>query len=88
MENKQVKSSVTTWEPNGKQKKFLKMVKENPNKTLAELSQLMGEEVKSGSINCLVTKGLVITQDIEVVEVVKRKKKVKAYRLATQNKEE
>ena len=88
MENKTVKSSVATWEPNGKQKKFLKLVKENPNKTLAELSQLMGEEVKSGSVNCLVTKGLVVTEDVEVVEVVQRKKKVKAYRLATQTKEE
>ena len=88
MENKSVKSSVVAWEPNEKQKKFLKFVKENPNKTLAELSQLIGEEVKSGSVNCLVTKGLVVTQDVEVVEVVKRKKKVKAYRLATQTKEE
>lgn len=75
-------NKTIAWEPNGRQKKFLKLVKENPNKTLAELSQLMGEEIKSGSINCLVTKGLITTEDVEVIEVVKRKKKVKAYKLA------
>ena len=49
--------------------------------TLAEISALVGEEIKSGSINTLVSKGLVTHgEDKEIIVTAKRK--VKTYKLA------
>ena len=60
--------------------------------TLAEVSEIVGQEIKSGSINTLIGKGLVITQDTEIECLIVRKdngkvvgstkKVVKAYALA------
>lgn len=81
--NKSTKSTAVAWAPNAKQSAFLKAVAEHPGCTLAEAAKAMGmPDLKSGSVNCLVSKGLVVTEDVEVEEVVTRKKKVKAYRLA------
>ena len=81
-ENK-ITNKATEWTPNPTQSRFLKaLAGEQKPLTLKEISEKLGVELKSGSINCLVTKGLVVTEDVEVVEVVKRKKKVKAYHLA------
>ena len=69
------------WEANAKQKKFMEILKENPDGlTLAEISQLAGEEIKSGSINCLIAKGLVDNSGEKEV-LVQAKRKVKVYKL-------
>lgn len=81
------------WSPNDKQKQFLEVLKgaESPM-TLAEVSEVVGYEVKSGSINTLIGKGLVVTNDTEIECLIVRKdngkvvgqtkKVVKAYALA------
>lgn len=83
----------TKWSPNDKQKQFLEVLKgaESPM-TLAEVSEVVGYEVKSGSINTLIGKGLVVTNDTEIECLIVRKdngkvvgqtkKVVKAYALA------
>ena len=83
----------TKWSPNDKQKQFLEVLKgaESPM-TLAEVSEVVGYEVKSGSINTLIGKGLVVTNDTEIECLIVRKdngkvvgqtkKNVKAYALA------
>ena len=69
------------WTANAKQKKFMEILAEHKEGlTLAEINELTGEEIKSGSINCLITKGLVDnTSEKEVVVTAKRK--VKVYKL-------
>lgn len=47
------------WTPNANQKKFLEVLSKEPH-TLAELSKLAGVEFKTGSVNALVNKGLVV----------------------------
>ena len=50
------------WSANDKQKLFLKVLKEADGAlTLSEVSEIVGQEIKSGSINTLITKGLVVT---------------------------
>jgi hypothetical protein len=83
----------TNWQPNEKQKLFMETLKgsETPL-TLAEVSEIVGQEIKSGSINTLIGKGLVVTQDTEIECLIVRKdngkvvgstkKVVKAYALA------
>ena len=83
----------TYWQPNDKQKLFMETLKgsETPL-TLAEVSEIVGQEIKSGSINTLIGKGLVVTQDTEIECLIVRKdngkvvgstkKSVKAYALA------
>ena len=81
--NKSTKSTANVWAQKAKQSAFLKAVAEHPGCKLEEAAKDMGmPDLKSGSVNCLVAKGLVVTEDVEVEEVVTRKKKVKAYRLA------
>lgn len=63
-------AKTTKWQPNDTQKKFMEILKEADRPmSLAEINAL-GNEFKSGSINCLVSKGLVKTEDKEV-QVVK-----------------
>jgi hypothetical protein len=55
------------WQMNENQKAFINALKENGGKaTLFELNHFKGYDFKSGSINTLVSKGLVVTKD-EVV---------------------
>jgi hypothetical protein len=97
MENKVIKKSNSNWKPNDTQKLFMSVLAKNENAlTLAQVSHIVGSEIKSGSITTLITKELVETCDIEVsVKVVEtqvydnceivthKEKKVpkKAYRL-------
>ena len=82
----------TQWTPNEKQKAFMELLKENPDGlTLAGGGKILGYELKSGTINPLVTKELLVTEDIEIKcnlvaidtnEVVGHTtKKVKRYKL-------
>ena len=71
------------WTPNPTQTKFLEVLKahEGEELTLEEINALTGENFKSGSINALVTKGLVAHgNDKEVI--VQAKAKRKTYQLA------
>lgn len=83
----------TEWKPNEKQQLFLKVLGEADGKalTLAEASSLAGVEIKSGTINTLIGKGMVATEDVsykcnlvrqDTGEIVgSTQKTVKAYRL-------
>lgn len=60
---------MATWTPNDKQKAFLEALSKTADGkglTLREVSKQVGFEVKSGTINALIKKGLVQTEDIEV----------------------
>ena len=84
---------ATNWQPNEKQKLFLGALKKADGKalTLAEISKSVGVEIKSGSINTLIGKGIVQTEDVSYeCNVVRKdngevvgstKKSVKAYKL-------
>ena len=83
MENKTntTNTNIKAWSANAKQKKFMDALADGKELTLAEISALVGEEIKSGSINTLVSKGLVTHgEDKEIVVTAKRK--VKTYKLA------
>lgn len=83
-------TKVSNWAPNPKQKAFLSALADGP-KTLSEASAVAGIEIKSGTINTLVSKGMVETRDCEFeCNVVRKdngtivgtmKKKVKVYAL-------
>lgn len=69
------------WSMNQKQKSFMEALKKHPEGlTLAEVSDLIGEKLASGTITCLLTKGLVTTNGEKEIEV-KVKRKVKLYTL-------
>lgn len=58
---------VVKWTPNDKQKDFLKALESvNEPKTLAEISEVLGYELKTGTTNPLIAKGLVETTDTEI----------------------
>lgn len=61
---------MATWTPNDKQKAFLEALRkataDGKGLTLREVSKQVGFEVKSGTINALIKKGLVQTEDVEV----------------------
>ena len=72
--------------------KFLKALKEADGAlTLSEVSEIVGQEIKSGSINTLIAKGMVATEDVSYeCNIVRKdngkvvgstKKTVKAYKL-------
>ena len=83
----------TEWKPNEKQQLFLKVLGEADGRglTLAEVSAIAGVEIKSGSINTLISKGMVATEDVSYeCNIVRKdngeivgstKKTVKAYKL-------
>ena len=50
-----------TWKPNAKQQKVIDFLKANAGKayTLAEIAENLGEDIKSGTTNPLVTKGAI-----------------------------
>lgn len=58
----------TEWKPNEKQTTFINVLREAKEPlTLAQVCERAGVDIKSGSINCLISKGLVKTTDKEVV---------------------
>ena len=83
--------SKQTWKPNEKQQLFLNVLADGNAYTLAEISEKVGTEIKSGSINTLISKKMVQTEDVsydcnivrkDTNEVVgTTKKTVKAYKL-------
>lgn len=83
--------SKQTWKPNEKQQLFLNALADGNAYTLAEISKKVGTEIKSGSINTLISKKMVQTEDVVYeCNVVRKdngmvvgsiKKPVKAYRL-------
>lgn len=83
--------TTTNWQPNEKQKLFLGALADGKILTLAEVSKLVGMEIKSGSINTLIAKGMVQTEDVTYeCNIVRKdngevvgstKKTVKAYKL-------
>ena len=84
-------ASTTKWTPNEKQKLFLGALADGKALTLAEVSKKVGVEIKSGSINTLIAKGMVQTEDVtyechiirkDTNEIVgSTKKTIKAYKL-------
>lgn len=62
----------TNWKPNETQTLFLNILKgSNEPLTLAQVSHIAGVEIKSGSINTLISKEIVSTCDLEIkVKVV------------------
>ena len=83
----------SVWSPNETQVKFLGVLKNADGPmTLADVSEVVGQEIKSGSINTLISKGMVVTSDVEIECLIVRKdngkvvgstkKTVKAYALA------
>lgn len=74
-----------TWTPNETQKLFMGALADGSEKTLAEISTQVGKEIKTGSINTLVSKGLVISKP-KAREIVcaycGHKYKVATYKLA------
>lgn len=77
-----MKANTKTNTLNEKQTAFLNALKETEGLTLAEASEKAGVEIKSGSINTLIKKGMVvIVGDREIV--VKAKRKVKVFAIAT-----
>lgn len=75
---------MATWNANATQTKFMEILKENADITLAQASEIAGFEIKTGSINTLITKGLVISNKNaeKVCPCCGRKSKVSTYRLA------
>jgi len=81
-----------TWEMNDTQKAFVKALADNGGKaTLVELNYFKGFSFKTGSINALVKKGLVKTEDtvyecdvvFNGVKVGSVKKAAKVYELVS-----
>ena len=82
----------TKWSANDTQKLFMETLRKADGAlTLAEVSDIVGKEIKSGSINTLIGRGLVQTEDVTYeCNIVRKdngkvvgstKKTVKAYKL-------
>ena len=83
--------TIKTWTPNETQKSFLKVLENRPDgMTLKDIELNTGVAYKTGAINVLVSKGLVVATDGEFqVDLVYRgtkigsvKKSWKIYKLA------
>lgn len=85
-------ATTTKWTPNEKQKLFIETLRKADGAlTLSEVSELVGQEIKSGSINTLIAKGMIQTEDVVYeCNIVRKdngkvvgstKKTVKAYSL-------
>ena len=69
------------WTANEIQRNFMKGLEgEVEGLTLAEINAKLGTNIKTGSINTLISKGLVIA-DGEKEVIVQAKRKVKVYKL-------
>ena len=80
------------WSANDTQKLFMETLRKADGAlTLSEVSELVGQEIKSGSINTLIAKGMIQTEDVVYeCNIVRKdngkvvgttKKTVKAYSL-------
>lgn len=85
---KKIVNNVTTkdWTPNEKQKKIVDFLKAHKGETftLAELSTATGEELKSGTINVLTAREIIIShKDARtlVCECCGHKRKVSTYEI-------
>lgn len=59
--------NVKAWEMNETQKEFVAVLKElGRPATLMEVNAVSGKNFKTGSVNALVTKGVVATEDVEL----------------------
>ena len=64
----------TTWQPNETQKIFLGALADGKVKSLKQINTELGKEIKTGSVNTLITKGLVksipdgVEYSVKVVE--------------------
>lgn len=77
-------TKTTKWTPNELQTKFLKVLKDNPDKELSlqEIAEIMGvESIATGSVNTLLSKGITTHGEEKEIEV-KVKRKVHTYKLA------
>lgn len=78
-------SQTSNWTPNKNQKAFMEALEGvEEGLTLAEINEKLGTDIKTGSINCLLTKELVETIGEREVMVL-AKKKVKVYKLVRKN---
>ena len=69
-----MEKTIKTWTPNDTQKDFLNTLRNYPNgATLRDIEIDTGKTFKTGAINVLVSKGLVVAEDSEVtVELIYR----------------
>ena len=75
----------SNWTPNKTQQSFMEALADEENGlTLSEVNEKLGTEIKTGSINCLLAKGLVETDGEREVQVMV-KKKVKVYKLVNKD---
>ena len=75
----------SNWTPNKTQQSFMEALADaEDGLTLSEVNEKLGTEIKTGSINCLLAKGLVET-DGERDVMVMTKKKVKVYKLVNKD---
>ena len=88
MEKKQVLKNATTneWKANEKQKKVIDFLTAHRGEqfTLAEISEAVGEELKSGTTNTLLTREIVIShKDARIIECpcCGHKRKVSTYEI-------
>ena len=59
--------NVKTWEMNETQKEFVAVLKELGHAaTLMEINAVSGKNFKTGSVNTLIAKGIVATEDAEL----------------------
>ena len=59
--------NVKTWEMNETQKEFVAVLKELGHAaTLMEVNAVSGKNFKTGSVNTLIAKGIVATEDAEL----------------------
>lgn len=56
---KTTKSTKSTWTPNETQKAFLGALADGKIKSLRQINAELGREIKTGSINTLIAKGMV-----------------------------
>lgn len=88
MEKKQVFKNANTneWKANEKQKKVIDFLSDHRGEqfTLAEISEAVGEELKSGTTNVLLTREIVIShKDARILECpcCGHKRKVSTYEI-------
>ncbi len=75
----------SNWVANKTQQMFMEALEGEENGlTLSEVNEKLGTEIKTGSINCLLAKNLVMTDGEREVQVLV-KKKVKVYKLVRKN---
>lgn len=75
----------SNWTPNKTQQSFMEALADaEDGLTLSEVNEKLGTEIKTGSINCLLAKGLVETDGEREVQVMV-KKKVKVYKLVNKD---